>query len=301
MNSSTPASLQADFTELQSNEAAITALIQQIVGTDPRLATVILNTYEASTVGELALGLDEMCAPTDRYGFSSSGIYVFWHPETKEVLYVGLAVDLPLRFRHHNNLTPCAANCCKWPQIQQHFRSYPKLGYTILAQSTLDQAVCDRWSAVNADQMERLMEELGYHSEDEAKSILNMQVDRNLRRTEGAILEVHVQDHGRLPAWNKIRGFDVNYSDQSLTDAREYLKAATGTTSLFDQLVAKSSLVEMAANSLWAGYEEYLHGIRFLVRGVGFTWDTAAAKVPDFLGYKKSMAQDGYIFRKPVL
>lgn len=301
MNSSTPASLQSDFTELQSNETTITALIQQIVGTDPRLATVILNTYEAATVGELALGLDEMCAPTDLYGFSSSGIYVFWHPDTKEVLYVGLAVDLPLRFRHHNNLNPCAVNCCKWPQIQQHFLSYPKLGYTILAQSALDQAVCDRWSAVNADQMERLMEEFGYHSEDEAKSIMNKQVDRTLRRTEGAMLAVHEQDHGRLPAWNKIRGFDVNYSDQSLTDAREYLKAATGTTSHFDQLVAKSSLVEMAAKPLWAGYEIHLHGIRLLVRGLGFNWDTAAEKSPDFAGYSKSMADDGYIVRKPAL
>ena len=301
MNSSTPASLQSDFTELQSNETAITALIQQIVGTDPRLATVILNTYEAATVDELALGLDEMCAPTDLYGFSSSGIYVFWHPETKKILYVGLAVDLPLRFRHHNNLAPCAVNCCKWPQIQQHFHSYPKLGYTILAQSTLDQAVCDRWSAVNTDQMERFMEEFGYHSEDEAKRILNKQLDRTLRRTEGAMLAAHEQDHGRLPAWNKIRGFDVNYSDQSLTDAREYLKAATGTTSQFDQLVAKSSLVEMAAKPLWAGYEIHLHGTRLLLRGLGVEWDAVASIVPDPMGYTKSMADDGYIVRKPAL
>ncbi len=145
------------------------------------------------------------------------------------------------------------------------------------------------------------MEEFGYHSEDEAKSIMNKQVDRTLRRTEGAMLAVHEQDHGRLPAWNKIRGFDVNYSDQSLTDAREYLKSATGTTSHFDQLVAKSSLVEIAAKPLWAGYEIHLHGIRLLVRGLGFTWDTAAEKSPDFAGYSKPMADDGYIVRKPAL
>jgi len=300
MNQTDPVSLPPTFTETNSIEE-VTAIILKILGTNPRLATIIRNTYTVATMVALVQGLDAMCAPTDTYGFSSSGIYVFWHTETKEILYVGLAVDLPLRFRHHNNLIPCAANCCKWSHIQKYFEAQPKLGYSILAQSPLEQAVCERWESVNADQLEWMMEEFGFLSIEEAKSALNKQVDRTLRRTEGAMLAVHVQDHGRLPAWNKIRGFDVHYSEHSLADAREYLKAVTGTTSRHDPLVAKSSLVEIDAKSLWAGYEMHLHGIRLMVRGAGLAWDAAAAKVPDPVGYLKLMADDGYMIKQPAL
>jgi hypothetical protein len=89
--------------------------------TVPRWA-VVLNRY----------GLTSATAVVGALGRSSVGIYVFWDPRTTEILYIGLATDLALRFRQHNGLAPCPASCCRWQSVKRFLTENPSLGYTVL-------------------------------------------------------------------------------------------------------------------------------------------------------------------------
>jgi hypothetical protein len=52
--------------------------------------------------------LEEIASPLDTYGWSSSGIYVFWDPTgDRSILYIGMAVDLPQRIGQHFGLVGC--------------------------------------------------------------------------------------------------------------------------------------------------------------------------------------------------
>jgi hypothetical protein len=272
----------------------------RFLGTDPRLATIVLNRYSATSAKHLADALDMMCAPTDAYGWSSSGIYVFWNPATKEVLYVGLALDLPFRFRQHNGLIACAANACKSEQITGYFKTNEYLGYSLLLQSPLDQPVCDRRTHLNPEELAWAVEEFGLETEDEAKRLINKHIDRTIRRAEGAMLAAHKREQGHLPAWNKIGGFDVDYSDAAISDGLAHLKAATGMPSRFDWLVARSTLSELAANPTWAAYESHLHGIRIAFKK-GLPWELSTRIAPDPASYLKRMAEDNYMEKLPSL
>lgn len=53
--------------------------------------------------------LDDIASPEDGWGFSSAGLYSFWDPETRQVLYVGLAIDLSERLGQHTGLIPSPA------------------------------------------------------------------------------------------------------------------------------------------------------------------------------------------------
>lgn len=264
-----------------------------------KLATLVLNQYRSATIEDLVRGLDTMCSPADSYGWSSSGIYFFWDPSTREVLYVGLAVDLLLRFRQHNNLASCPSNCCKWNRILEYFGDREKLGYSILVQSRFDQAISSGWESVNASQLESLTEEFGYLDTEEAKRVINSPIVRELRRAEGALLALYQQDYGHLPAWNRIAGSDTLYADFEMEGARALLAAATGIPSRFDPLIAKSTLVELDANPMWCGYEELLHAARILVRN-GYSWDEAKQLVHDELDYLPKMEAEGYLSKSPI-
>ena len=59
--------------------------------------------------------------PTDTVGWASSGIYRFWDYETREILYIGLAIDLPTRFKQHNGIIKARDIDCKYQQINSYF------------------------------------------------------------------------------------------------------------------------------------------------------------------------------------
>ncbi|WP_052646975.1 hypothetical protein [Paenibacillus terrae] len=67
--------------------------------------TVIRDKYNHKQVREMVEWIDDLCSPNDGIGWSSSGIYCFWDTITKEILYIGLAIDLKIRFMQHNGLT----------------------------------------------------------------------------------------------------------------------------------------------------------------------------------------------------
>lgn len=94
--------------------------------------TVIIDAYTKDETEALAYAIDDICCPSDNYGWASAGIYCFWDYNTHEVLYIGLASDLYERFRQHNGLLPMQNEGCKYKQIQEYFISHTKLGYSIL-------------------------------------------------------------------------------------------------------------------------------------------------------------------------
>ena len=53
--------------------------------------TVIMDAYRKEEAWEMAKAIDDLCSPTDNYGWASAGIYCFWDYYAEAVLYIGLA------------------------------------------------------------------------------------------------------------------------------------------------------------------------------------------------------------------
>lgn len=87
-----------------------------------------MDSYKADEVELMANNIDEICSPIDSIGWASAGIYSFWDYYTKDVLYIGLASDLCIRFKQLG-LLPIAENACKVRQIQDYFLGHERLGY----------------------------------------------------------------------------------------------------------------------------------------------------------------------------
>ena len=68
--------------------------------------TVIIDAYRKEEALEMADAIDDLCSPTDNYGWASAGIYCFWDYYAEAVLYIGLAGDLAERFKQHNGILP---------------------------------------------------------------------------------------------------------------------------------------------------------------------------------------------------
>lgn len=66
--------------------------------------TVIIDAYRKEEALEMANAIDDLCSPTDNYGWASAGIYCFWDYYAEVVLYMGLAGDLAERFKQHNGI-----------------------------------------------------------------------------------------------------------------------------------------------------------------------------------------------------
>ena len=79
---------------------------------------------------EMADAIDDLCSPTDNYGWASAGIYCFWDYYAEAVLYIGLAGDLAERFKQHNGILPIKEGS-KQKQIEDYFSRNERLGYTI--------------------------------------------------------------------------------------------------------------------------------------------------------------------------
>ncbi|HYG58544.1 MAG TPA: hypothetical protein VD902_10845 [Symbiobacteriaceae bacterium] len=113
----------------------------------------------------------------------------------RQVLYVGLAIDLAERFRQHNGLVQADPRTCKVNEINGYFERHERLGYGILVQSPMSQPATSknkhrftgkRGVEVIEDTTERVKEEI--------------------RTAEGVLLEAYRRQHGGHPPWNKIGG-----------------------------------------------------------------------------------------------
>ncbi|MDK8643462.1 GIY-YIG nuclease family protein [Niallia taxi] len=225
--------------------------------------TIIQDAYSRDETQGIIEALDELCNPNDAWGWASAGIYSFWNFRTKEVLYIGLAVDLAERFKQHNGMTPMDPNGCKYQKIQEYFNAEERLGYSIFVQSPLHQPVIRKniYSWWNYDQEQVQISEF----KDE-------QPKRDLRRVEGILIEAYKQKNGVLPSWNRVGG-DV--AGQKVATRGNYELIENLTNQEFNPITARYSLRGLAKSATFITYESYMHGARQLMLIFGMSFANA--------------------------
>lgn len=231
--------------------------------------TIIMDSYKANEKELMANNIDEICSPMDSFGWDSAGIYSFWDYCTKDVLYIGLASDLCVRFKQHNGLLPIAENACKVRQIENYFLSHERLGYSILVQSPMSQPIIHRNEALYRKFLE-VPEEIpitNYAGEEGLEHI---------RQAEGQLIESYRQVMGAVPPWNKIGGdrFSRRYASENnyLYVVRAF---ASGTPDNY--LISRSTIRELAENAMYEWFEMQLHGLRMMMLTEPMSFDEAVS------------------------
>ena len=229
--------------------------------------TIIMDAYTINEAKKMAKFIDENCSPLDNWGWASAGIYSFWNYYNKEILYIGLASDLSVRFKQHNGLIQISEGACKCLQIQEYFASQEKLGYSILVQSPLSQPIVQRNKKVYR---KFLNAPKGTPIPDYAGS----EGIKNIREAEGQLIESYRQVLGDVPSWNKIGG-DVGSRKNASFDNYQLVIKAFANGSLGDFLVSRSSIRELAKNATYSWFESQLHGLRMMMLTMQITIDEA--------------------------
>lgn len=225
--------------------------------------TIIQNAYSKNQVSDIINALDDLCSPIDSYGWASAGIYSFWDYETKEILYIGLAVNLSKRFQQHNGLIKMDENGCKYAKIEEYFSKKDKLGYSVLLQSPLHQPVTSDnftdWFKFNPDEVT-------------LKSFNYELPKRDLKIVEGILIESFKRKYGKFPEWNSVGG---SITGQHSTTDGNYAIVEAFSTSEFSVLVSRCTLQELSLNPIYTQYESFLHTIRTHMLIFGMTFEDA--------------------------
>jgi hypothetical protein len=195
------------------------------------LATVIRDVYHSNERKEMRKALRKLL-PVGGMDWHPSGVYCFWDPESREVLYVGLATNIERRFAQHNGLAGSSAKGNKRRQIDEWFAEHPRLGYSIIVQSA---AVV-------------LLERFGLDTSTEIIAI-----------GEGQLIEAHIQQFGTRPPWNAIGGSSYG-STWAGPRSAGYFSLLTGR--LDSLLVARRTIRQLAAEPDSVDREMTLHGAR---------------------------------------
>ncbi|MBN9519473.1 hypothetical protein J0H58_13275 [bacterium] len=285
------------------------------------LATIILDSFTKVEAPEIAAALDMICAPDETYGFASACIYAFWSIPDRNILYIGLAGDVTVRFRQHTGIRACEPECCKRREIEDYFARYDRLGYTVMVQSTNDQPA----TVGEKIELAELYDEL--FADDVADFF---QGKENIQIAEGFLIELHRKLGDRLPTWNKIQGSELGRRQRSLSDHRERIRAALETARSgrvgnppgvpehlpyelllnltgeeLSYLNARSTLREIASDNTIEGHEEFLHAVRLDVLLNGSTVERAIERLvahqPIHDWRAKAMTESGYLHRTPPI
>ncbi|EHQ25125.1 GIY-YIG nuclease family protein [Mucilaginibacter paludis] len=241
------------------------------------LRTIISDAYKWDERDQIVAALDTLCNPNDTYGWASAGIYCYWNYETKEILYVGLAVDLTERFKQHNDYYPSIdPRGCKVEQVKKYFNENEKLGFSIVVQSPLSQPSIRKVR----EQFSELFEENELASETGQSGIDEIQ------RLEGFLIESFLQINKVLPSWNKIGG-SVRGRRSVKPSNKTVLRILASHEAHY--LAAKSTLREIAASAKLERYENYLHAVRMFVPFIG------AQRAFDLLDAKDPVGTYGHI------
>lgn len=231
--------------------------------------TIIMDSYKADEAESMSQNIDEICSPMDTVGWASTGIYSFWDYYTKDVLYIGLASDLCVRFRQHNGLLPIDENACKVRQIQDYFSGHERLGYSILVQSPMSQPIVHRNESLYRKFLDcpKGMPIPNYAGEEGLEHI---------RQAEGQLIESYKQVVGEIPPWNKIGGdvFSRRYASESNF---LYVVRAFSSGTADNYLVSRSTIRELAENAAYEWFEVQLHGLRMMMLTMRMSFEEAVS------------------------
>lgn len=214
------------------------------------LATIIIDAYKKDDTKDVLSSLERLTR-IGNGNWSSAGVYSYWNYSTREVLYIGLAIDLVERFKQHNGISFAKPETCKKTEIENYFSANEKLGFTIMLQSSLSQpstlALRKEFKNLQIDQS--LFQPFG----DDGQS--------SIKRLEGILLETYKRFNNRLPAWNKMGG-SINGRNAAKASHGKLLQLFTETRP--NKYVSRVSLRELADNPLFNDFESYLHSIRIM-------------------------------------
>lgn len=253
--------------------------------------TIIMDAYKENEKEEIANALDDLCCPTDTYGWASAGIYCFWDYYTKEIYYMGLAVDLTERFKQHNGLMKIDPNACKKKQIDEYFKTKEKLGYSIFVQSTLSQPITHR----NKEQYK------GFLGEDfSIEDYVGKEGEEHIKQVEGILIEAYRKANGKFPKWNRIGG---SIDGQESATIGNYAIVKSFNDFKPNPLVARSTLREISKNPTYERYENFLHAIRMdmLHKGSSFGEALEFYKQMDFINTYDNIEKDRYLYKSVVV
>lgn len=200
------------------------------------LATVVWDVYHNDERREILRAIKELI-PDGSPDWSRKGIYAYWDPETRNLLYVGLATDLLDRFAQHNRLVSHSGGN-KADAIDTWFATHRRLGFSLLIQSAAVQSL---------DMLYHLSPTLGVESDDIS------------RTAEGQLIELHRMEHGQRPPWNGVGG-SVRGAEWATHSARPIVRLLSAQEqSLF---VARCTLRKLAANTTYQRFEALIHAAR---------------------------------------
>lgn len=250
--------------------------------------TIIIESYTKEEAKDIALAIDDICSPSDTYCFASAGIYCFWDYDSKVVLYLGLAVDLSLRFKQHNGLIKCNPSGCKVEQIEEYFRTHDRIGYSILVQSPMSQPITAR----NKEVINNFANEW---TSQEGKD--------TIRHMEGLLIESTAIVEGTMPPWNKVGG---SISGQKAASEDTYSFIDDFTNNSVSYFVARRTLRELSQDGKVAWFENCLHGVRMMMlQGMPFSkayeLQERFQKGSFGLDIYKMMREEGYLNSLPEL
>ncbi|EFV75006.1 MULTISPECIES: hypothetical protein [Cytobacillus] len=235
--------------------------------------TIIQDAYKKDEALEIIEALDDLCSPNDHYGWASAGLYCFWNYETKEILYIGLTLDLTQRFKQHNGYMRTTKTGSKLKNIQEYFKNHEKIGYSILVQSPLDQPVTAK-NIYNLFQFDPSIHELKDFSQEQSKI--------NLKTVEGILIEAYRRYYGSIPPWNKVEG---SKRGREMASDGNYELVELFKTDDSSPLVSRFSLRQLSNEPLYEGIEIFLHGARqiMLSRGLPYGEALEYIKITDSL------------------
>lgn len=218
------------------------------------LATIVRDVYTETEKDEMHGAIDELCSPEDSWMWSSAGIYCYWDPTERRVLYVGLARDLWERFGHHNGLLGCPIQGCKRQQLDEWFSTHPSLGLSMVVQSSMMQPLTRRSVAA-------WVKDPGWDHDDlsEEYSDYQSEIIEELALAEGAIIETHRLQRGEVPPWNKIGG-SIQGRSRVAGQGDDIVELLTGEADHL--IVARASLRDIARDSTAAVFEDFVHAAR---------------------------------------
>jgi hypothetical protein len=183
---------------------------------------VVRDIYRRDEVHDLRRAIEGLF---DRYStWATTGLYVFWDPETREVLYIGEDSKMSRRFGSHNGIPKGPPASDKREEVATWFSEHEWLGYSVIAQS----------AAVG----------------ETAKEVID--------HGEGQLIETYRQINGGLPPWNRIGGGTAGRKNARVRPS--LLDLATGPRDSL--LVARLTIRQLAVSPEAQRHEETLHTAR---------------------------------------